>query len=245
MIALNLKAAAVALLLAPLAVLGHHGKPGCKDLITRPEIDVGPYHTGKPFPHSPHRDPHKICKVKGKAHKDSSKDILRAMHKCNNGGTVVLEGKLLVAKPLDLTFLKHIDVAITGTIKFTDDWEYWVANSFKYPFQDSSTFWRWGGEDVNIFGNGVGEIDGSGQIWYNMAPYNATLLRPILFLTDQLHGAQISGIRMINSPNVSHHHLDRDRLSLLFRFGLPVLVYSSSVFAHIVSYLHSMLLQAC
>ncbi|TLD23310.1 hypothetical protein PspLS_07071 [Pyricularia sp. CBS 133598] len=166
-----------------------------------------------PFPASPPRDLSRVCRVTGSGSidRDDSQAILEAMHKCNDGGGVILEGKITVAKALDLTFLRHIDVAITGTIKFTDNVAYWEAKSFKYRFQDSSSFWKWGGEDVNIFGHGVGEIDGSGQVWYNRFKTDKAALRPILFLTDGLHGAQISGLRMFNPPswfNLYHNSTD-------------------------------------
>ncbi|KAI6357816.1 hypothetical protein MCOR07_003860 [Pyricularia oryzae] len=181
--------------------------------LNRPVINVGPYTTGKPFPASPPRDRNRVCRVTGSGSmdRDDSQAILEAMHQCNDGGGVILEGKITVAKALDLTFLRRIDVAITGTIKFTDDVAYWTANSFKYPFQDSCSFWKWGGEDVNIFGHGVGEMDGSGQVWYNRFKTDKALLRPILFLTDGLHGARISGLRMLNPPswfNLYHNSTD-------------------------------------
>ncbi|TLD07589.1 hypothetical protein PgNI_10217 [Pyricularia grisea] len=52
---------------------------------------------------------------------DDSQAIREAMQKRSNGGAVVLEVKITVTKALDLTFLRHIDFATTGTIKFTDD----------------------------------------------------------------------------------------------------------------------------
>ncbi|KAL2202473.1 pectin lyase-like protein [Sarocladium strictum] len=190
------------LLALPLDVIANKHEHHLDPALVRPTIHVAPHNTGKQFPVSPQRNPKKVCRVKGKGDgKDASKAILKAMRKCNDGGIVALEGQLTVGKALDLTFLKHIDVAILGSIKFTDDVDYWVANSFKYDFQNSSTFWRWGGKDVNIFSHGVGEIDGNGQAWYNLLPTNSTLLRPILFVADGLHDAQISGLKMINSPN--------------------------------------------
>ncbi|CAG9940021.1 unnamed protein product [Clonostachys rosea f. rosea IK726] len=182
-------------------------------LVQRPNIQIGPYHTGKPFPVSAARDPNKLCRVKAERCKDSAPAILKAFKDCNHGGTVILDGNYTIASPLDLTFLDSIDVAILGTIKFTDKWEYWVEHSFKYAFQDSSTFWRFGGKDVNIFGHGFGTIDGNGQIWYNMAPYNSTLLRPLLLMIDGLHGGSISGLNLINSPNwFSLYHNSSDLL---------------------------------
>jgi len=62
--------------------------------------------------------------------------------------------------------------------------------------------WRFGGKDVNIFGGGVGLINGNGQPWYDAFAANASLQRPILLVLDGLHGGSVTGLKMINSPNV-------------------------------------------
>jgi hypothetical protein len=41
---------------------------------------------------------------------------------------------------------------IRGTIKFTDDTDYWQANSFRFGFQNVTTFFKLGGDDVFIYG---------------------------------------------------------------------------------------------
>lgn len=41
---------------------------------------------------------------------------------------------------------------IRGHIKFTDDTDYWQANSFKFGFQNVTTFFKLGGDDVFIYG---------------------------------------------------------------------------------------------
>ena len=77
----------------------------------RPNAEIGPYHPGKAFPVSPERK--KICEVKARGSgKDDSKNILKAVKKCNNGGHVVFAKDTLytVGTALDLTFLKHIDL---------------------------------------------------------------------------------------------------------------------------------------
>lgn len=45
---------------------------------------------------------------------------------------------------------KPID--IRGNIKFTDDTDYWQANSFRFGFQNVTTFFKLGGDDVFIYG---------------------------------------------------------------------------------------------
>lgn len=148
---------------------------------TRPVLTPAPYNSGKKFPHSAPRNKHKKCFVKpGKGrNRDDAARIKTAFKKCNNGGTVVLDKSYLVSSPLDLTFLKHVDAVITGEIHFNaKDVYYWASNSFKYDFQNMSTFWKWGGKDVNIYGdlsNGKSVIDGHGQAYWEEIVTNKTV----------------------------------------------------------------------
>ncbi|KAJ3547875.1 hypothetical protein NM208_g1296 [Fusarium decemcellulare] len=179
---------------------GNHGLP------KRPQIEVAPYNTGKAFPASPQRHHSKTCYVKpghGSDVNDASR-IYKAFKKCNHGGTIVLDKKYTVASPLDLTWLSHVDVVITGEVNFKPDPYYWAENSFKFPFQNMSSFWKFGGEDINIYGDLSNEqsvLDGHGQAYWEEIQTNKTLLRPILFTFEDAHGATMSNLRMRNSPN--------------------------------------------
>ncbi|KAI1843668.1 hypothetical protein JX266_010114 [Neoarthrinium moseri] len=166
--------------------------------IRRPDIEAYPFNAGRALPESPVRT--KNCTVAASGGDDAAA-ILQALHDCNNGGTVILDAEYTIGTVLDLTFLNSVDIALTGKITFTDDIEYWANNEFHYDFQNSTSFFKLGGTDVNIYGGGVGVIDGAGQKWWEEFAVNATLLRPILFVTDGLHGGSITGINMINSPN--------------------------------------------
>ncbi|KAK2780468.1 exopolygalacturonase [Colletotrichum kahawae] len=165
----------------------------------RPDIKAAPFHPGRAFPASAPRT--KTCAVKPLGNgTDDSGNILKAFKDCNNGGTVVLDQTYNVCNPLDLTFLNAVDVALTGTVGFCDDIEHWLPRTFKYNFQGSSAMWVFGGKDVHIYGNGVGTLQGNGQKWYDRFASNATLERPIMFVTDGLNGGSFTGINMVNSP---------------------------------------------
>jgi hypothetical protein len=98
---------------------------------------------------------------------DVSAAFLDGLKKANNGGLLHLEKgkKYVIAKKLDLSFLKDVYVKLDGEIKFTDDIKYWQANNFYHPFQKSISFWVWGGKDIKIYGSGV--MNGNGQAWYD------------------------------------------------------------------------------
>ncbi|PSR78242.1 polygalacturonase [Coniella lustricola] len=171
----------------------------------RPAIQPFPYNTGYASFTSLARDANKTCVVAAPANAsvDAASTILAAFETCNNGGTVILDAEYTIASRLDLTFLQSVDVAITGTINFADDIDYWTSpeGAFSITYQNSSTFWKIGGTDVNIYGNSVGVINGNGETWWEAAQSNDTLVRPILFVADGLEGATISGLNYVNPPN--------------------------------------------
>ncbi|KAI1755718.1 polygalacturonase [Xylaria castorea] len=169
-------------------------------VISRPEVEPFPHNSGRLIPVSSPRT--KTCSVAALGGDgDDATQILDAFHDCNNGGTVVLDSDYTIATALDLTFLDSVDVALSGSITFKADIDYWVANSFKYAFQSSTAFWKIGGRDINIYGGGLGVIDGSGQPWWDGFASNSSLLRPISLVLDGLQGGSVTGIRMINPPN--------------------------------------------
>jgi galacturan 1,4-alpha-galacturonidase len=180
--------------------------------IIKPDIKAYPHNSCKSYPTVPRT---KECFVEAKGDGGDDADaILSALQECNQGGKVVLDANYTIGTVLDLTFLESIDIALSGSIKFTDDIDYWVDNEFQYDFQNSTSFLKIGGTDVNIYGDGVGLIDGSGQAWWEAFNANASLLRPILFVTDGLHGGSITGINMINSPNVIKLHITCPKVSV-------------------------------
>ncbi|KAI1406658.1 glycoside hydrolase family 28 protein [Hypoxylon fuscum] len=176
---------------------------------SRPNVIPAPYNAGKAMPHSPPRDKGRYCHVKQGCNKDrdDAPHILHALQECNNGGTAVFDKSYLIGSPLDLTFLKHIDIVITGDIAFDDfDVYYWDNNSFRYAFQNQTVFWKLGGKDVNIYGDlsleeGKSVIDGRGQAYWEELQINSALYRPMLFAFDGMKGATMSNLRMRNPPN--------------------------------------------
>ncbi|KAG9257616.1 exopolygalacturonase [Emericellopsis atlantica] len=196
----SIAAAAVALL----SPQSHAARP--EGLPERPILEPSPYHAGQALPVSPPRDDDRFCHVRAGCHPrdDAAPRILKAFEVCNDGGTVVLDQVYWIGSPLDLTFLKHVDVVITGEVHFDDtDVYYWADHSFKYPYQNTSAFWQIGGEDVNIYGdlsNDQSLIDGHGQAYWKEIETNTTLRRPLLFVFEGLEGGSMSNLRMRNPP---------------------------------------------
>ncbi|KAH8723772.1 pectin lyase fold/virulence factor [Phaeosphaeriaceae sp. PMI808] len=165
----------------------------------RPEHPIAPHHPGKPFSASPDRT--KICVLQAIGNgSDDSANILDAIKQCNNGGHVVFPKgqKFTIGTALDLTFLNHIDLDIQGTIQFTNDTNYWQKNAFYQTFQNATTFFQLGGNDVNVYGGGT--LDGNGQAWYDLYAKDIYILRPILFGAIGLHGGRIEDLNFRYSP---------------------------------------------
>ncbi|KAF6832708.1 polygalacturonase [Colletotrichum musicola] len=171
----------------------------------RPNIVPFPKTPTRPLPVSPARDPSRVCIVcpKSASGADAGPAVIKAAQDCNDGGTVVFMpgATYTISSRVDLTFLKHIDFAILGTVVFNDDVEYWQNNTFAYRYQNVNLMWRFGGEDVNIYGLGQGTIEGLGQTWWNALKGNSTVVRPLLLGTDGLKGGSITGLNMRDSPN--------------------------------------------
>ncbi|KAE8440398.1 hypothetical protein EG329_008167 [Mollisiaceae sp. DMI_Dod_QoI] len=183
---------------------GIEGKQAPDHTSPRHSIFCHPKTPRKPPPCPPPRT--KVCYVQ--SHNDGvtddSKYIMSALHSCNNGGHVVFrEGiKYIIGTALDLTFLNHIDIDIQAYVQFTNDTSYWQANSFKFGFQNVTTFFKLGGNDVNIYGGGT--LDGNGQVWYDLYAADIYTLRPVLIGIDGLHNSIISGLLLRYSPQYYH-----------------------------------------
>jgi galacturan 1,4-alpha-galacturonidase len=123
-------------------------------LSRRPTISPSPYQPRLPIPNPPKR--HKVCVVEtnGDGVTDDSEHILTAFHECNDGGHVLFskDETYTIGTAMDWTFLKHIDIDIQGRILFSNNTDYWQANSFRFVFQNVTTFFKLGGDDVWIYG---------------------------------------------------------------------------------------------
>lgn len=133
---------------------------------------------------------------------DDSDSILSALRSCNNGvgGRVLFSPDVVytVAKAMDLTFLKDIHVEIAGTVRFTDDTDYWQANAFPLGFQNATSFFKLGGSGVEVSGGGT--LDGNGQVWYDLYARDIYAKRPVLVALDGLHNSTIRDLHLVNSP---------------------------------------------
>ncbi|KAA1470448.1 glycoside hydrolase family 28 protein [Dentipellis sp. KUC8613] len=129
--------------------------------------------------------------------RDDAPALLQAVRECD---TVVIPRSttLTVGSRLNMTGLRNKHLDLQGTIKFTDDMQYWTGNAFFFDFQNSSTFWILGGENIVLDGGGT--LDGSGQVWWDAFASNSSLQRPIILTVFEGTDVTIQNIKEINSP---------------------------------------------
>lgn len=148
---------------------------------------------------SPSRDRTCVVESHNDGTTDDSEFVTKALDDCNDGGHIIFskDQSYVLGEPLDMTALQHIDLDIQGNIKFTNDLEYWRNNTFDLSYQNSTSFFKLGGSDVNVYGGGA--IDGQGQAWWDHYAKNKQDKRPVLFATVGLDGGTISDLSL-NSP---------------------------------------------
>jgi galacturan 1,4-alpha-galacturonidase len=69
-------------------------------------------------------------------------------------------------------------------------------------FQNVTSFFKLGRNDVNIYGGGI--LDGNGQVWYDLYAKNIYTLRPVLIDIDGLHNSILSDLVLRYSPQCYH-----------------------------------------
>ncbi|KZV96901.1 glycoside hydrolase family 28 protein [Exidia glandulosa HHB12029] len=111
----------------------------------------------------------KTCVVSSRP--DSTDDapaIIDAFDKCGRGGRVVfLNQTYHVNSVMNTTGLKNCEVDLHGTLLWGTNITYWLDNSLDIGYQNQSSAWFFGGENVVFRGHGHGTLDGNGQVWYD------------------------------------------------------------------------------
>ncbi|ROV94827.1 hypothetical protein VPNG_09313 [Cytospora leucostoma] len=166
---------------------------------SRPEVVLSPYQPRLPVPTFAERN--RTCTVETYGNgTDDSDHILSAFHSCNNGGHVVFskDTTYTIGTALNWTWLQSIDIDIQGTIKFTDDIDYWTDASFPFVFQNLTSYFLLGGDDVFIYGGGT--LDGNGQAWYDAYAEDEYTVRPMLIGIDGLKNSVLTDLVLYRSP---------------------------------------------
>lgn len=141
---------------------------------------------------------------------DDSAYIAKAVKDCDNGGHVLFPRTMsyVVGAAVNMTGLKNVDIDIQGLVKFTDDMEYWRngTNMFDLVYQNATTYFLVGGRDVHLYGGGM--LDGQGQRWWDHYAKNKKDKRPVVLVTQEMHGGSISDINLRQTPQWANLVMD-------------------------------------
>ncbi|RAR12364.1 extracellular exo-polygalacturonase [Stemphylium lycopersici] len=159
----------------------------------------------------------KTCTVKasGANTTDDAPAIREAFQKCGKHGKVVFEPyTYYVNSVLNISGLEDVEIDVQGELLWSTDIQYWLNASIPYGYQNQSTAFMLGGNDVRINGHGVGTFNGNGDYWYqwikkqeNTSNYPG---RPHAITFNGLTNSVIKGLNFLRSQmwtmSIIHSH---------------------------------------
>lgn len=99
---------------------------------------------------------------------DSAPAIIQAFQQCGHNGKVIFENTTYnIDTVMEITGLSNVEVDLQGTLLWSTNISYWLNNSVPMGYQNQSTAFVFGGDQVYFHGNGYGTFNGNGQTWYD------------------------------------------------------------------------------
>ncbi|KAI0471955.1 glycoside hydrolase family 28 protein [Xylariaceae sp. FL0804] len=156
---------------------------------------------------------------------DDTPQLIAAFARCGvDGRVVVAPGDYNIEQVMDIANLSNVDIDIRGTLKWSSNISYWLANSLPVTYASLSTAWKISGEDIRIRGYGEGELNGNGQLWYNENQDGSNQPgRPIAFTLWHAKNVLVDGLKwrqsqfwhsfVAYSDNVTMTNLDMNSTS--------------------------------
>ncbi|KAK3937520.1 galacturan 1,4-alpha-galacturonidase B, partial [Diplogelasinospora grovesii] len=114
--------------------------------------------------------PRRQCLVKpgGSNATDDAPAIRQAFAECGRGGDVMFEDSTYyINSVMNITGLKDCRVHLNGYLLWSTNITYWLNHSMPVGYQNQSTAFILGGDEVTIDGYGRGTLDGYGDVWYS------------------------------------------------------------------------------
>ncbi|KAJ7054495.1 glycoside hydrolase family 28 protein, partial [Mycena amicta] len=133
---------------------------------------------------------------------DDSPAIVEAFEACGQGGTIqFLNETYWIEKVMNTSGLNDAVIDLQGTLLWSaDNITYWLNNSLPIGFQNQTSAWFLGGNNIVFDGHGYGTLDGNGQIWYDFTKGVSNLHgRPHALTIWATHNSTFKGIRFVQS----------------------------------------------
>ncbi|KAF2849594.1 glycoside hydrolase family 28 protein [Plenodomus tracheiphilus IPT5] len=145
-----------------------------------------------------------IVKPSGTNKTDDAPAIRAAFKECRQHSKIVFEPTTyFINSILNISNLQDVDIDIQGQLLWSTDIQYWLNASLPVGYQNQSTAFRLGGDNVRINGHGVGTFNGNGDYWYewirkqpNTSNYPG---RPHQVTFDGLTNSVIRGLNFLRS----------------------------------------------
>lgn len=137
-----------------------------QSFITVANFNTPAYYPGAPYTLPPHWTRQNLCTVQAPANNgDAAPAIINAFQRCGKDSRVVLpKGTYYVNSVMNTTGLSNVEVDIQGTLVWSEDLDYWLNHSLPVGYQEQSSAWFFGGDKIWLHGEGVGTLNGNGQL---------------------------------------------------------------------------------
>jgi len=101
---------------------------------------------------------------------------------------------------MNITGLSNVEVDLRGTLLWGTNISYWLNHSLPVGYQNQSSAFFFGGDNVYFHGNGYGTFDGNGQVWYDYIGSKSNYpRRPHQITFSGLTNSVIEGLRFVQS----------------------------------------------
>ncbi|KAK1547637.1 exo-rhamnogalacturonase B [Colletotrichum paranaense] len=145
-----------------------------------------------------------VVKASGTNTTDDAPAILEAFTQCGRRGKVVFEPTTYyVNSALNVTWLDDVEIDLQGTLLWSTNISYWLANSLDVGYQNQSTAFILGGNNVRLNGHGQGTFDGNGDYWYEWIRQQANTSnypgRPHALTLNGLRNSVVKGVNFLRS----------------------------------------------
>jgi polygalacturonase len=164
-------------------------------------VEEGPPYSGFATERPP-RTKKCIVKANNDPNVDDAPSVRQAFSECRENAHIIFENTTYhIASVMNTTGLRNVDVEVKGTLLWdASNIPYWLNNSLPVGFQNQSSAWYFGGDNVHFYGHGYGTLNGNGHVWYLYNNGTSNLHgRPHAITISDTTDSVIEGLRFINS----------------------------------------------
>ncbi|KAI3544722.1 polygalacturonase [Colletotrichum filicis] len=132
---------------------------------------------------------------------DDAPAILAAFDKCKTDGHIIFENVTYhIGQVMKTVDLNNVKIDIKGTLLWSKNTTYWLANSLPIGYQNQTAAWVLGGKHLDVNGFGYGTFDGNGQTWYDLVKGESNYPnRPHALLLDGAEDSVFEGLRFVQA----------------------------------------------